>query len=637
MKSMVSFVAAACGLLLISPFTNSAEKNNADSQWITMTVPRFWEEQSPGKLSRYDGFAWYRCYVLVPKNWKSCELKLAVEAVDNVHEAFFNGVKVGGRGSLPPKYKSGLSSKRDEYPVPPTAVVAGEYNIVAIRVYDHDGRGGFQGAAPALISGDRIILLGGKWEFRTGDRLQWAKRLEDLKPPGVASFSKQVSADSIGQVTANTAGNSGPLSPAESLKTFTVPRDLELVQVLVKPIVRQLVFINFDERDRMWVVQYIQYPYPEGLKMVSRDTYWRAVYDKVPPPPPNHIRGHDKITIHEDSDGDGRFDTHKTFIEGLNIATSCTKGHGGLWVLNPPYLLFYPDKNNDDVPDGDPVVHLQGFGLEDTHSVVNSLRWGPDGWLYACQGSTVSGNVMRPGLDKQAIHSMGQAVWRYHPETRRYEIFAEGGGNAFGLEIDEQGRIYSGHNGGDFRGFHYVQGGYFRKGFGYFRSMGHHKVQRFTHNFILYDGGTLPQKYHGKLFGVEPLQGRVVQSLVDPDRSSFKTTDLNRPITFTDKRFRPIEIKVGPDDAIYVADMYEPLISHRQHFEGQIDKTNGRIYRLQTTGAEPLKPFDLGNRSTAKLIKLIDHPNKWFRQTALRLIADRTSSPTTATTPCGCC
>ena len=137
-----------------------------------------------------------------------------------------------------------------------------------------------------------------------------------------------------------------------------------------------------------------------------------------------------------------------------------------MWVLNPPYLLFYPDRDNDDVPDGDPEVHLQGFGLEDTHSVVNSLRWGPDGWLYAAQGSTVTGHVTRPGLDagKEPVHSMGQLIWRYHPETRRYEVFAEGGGNAFGVEIDAKGRIYSGHNGGDTRGFHYVQGGVLPEG-----------------------------------------------------------------------------------------------------------------------------------------------------------------------------
>ena len=189
------------------------------------------------------------------------------------------------------------------------------------------------------------------------------------------------------------------------------------------------------------MVQYLQYPFPAGLKMVSHDGVWRAVYDKVPPPPPHHFRGKDKITIHEDTDGDGVFDRHKTFLDGLNIVTALARGRGGVWVLNPPYLLFYPDRNNDDVPDGDPEVHLQGFGLEDTHSVVNSLCWGPDGWLYAAQGSTVTGHVTRPGLDagKEPHHSMGQLIWRYHPETRRYEVFAEGGGNAFGVEIDAKG------------------------------------------------------------------------------------------------------------------------------------------------------------------------------------------------------
>ena len=102
---------------------------------------------------------------------------------------------------------------------------------------------------------------------------------------------------------------------------------------------------------------------------------------------------------------------------------------------------------------------------------------------------------------------MGQLVWRYHPESRRYEIFAEGGGNAFGLEFDAKGRVYSGYNGGDTRGFHYVQGGYYQKGFskhgslsnpyafGYFAAMKHHSVPRFTHTFLLYEGEALPAPY----------------------------------------------------------------------------------------------------------------------------------------------
>jgi len=169
-----------------------------------------------------------------------------------------------------------------------------------------------------------------------------------------------------------------PLSPAESMARFKVAPDLQLDQVLAEPLVRQPVFMNFDERGRLWVVEYLQYPSPAGLKMLSHDSFWRSVYDKVPPPPPHHFKGADRITIYEDTAGNGIFDSHKTFLDGLNIVTAVTKGRGGVWVLNPPYLLFYPDKNNDDIPDGDPEVRLSGFGLEDTHSVVNSLRWGPE-------------------------------------------------------------------------------------------------------------------------------------------------------------------------------------------------------------------------------------------------------------------
>ena len=395
--------------------------------------------------------------------------------------------------------------------------------------------------------------------------------------------------------------------------------------------------MNWDERGRLWVMQYLQYPYPEGLTMVSRDRYWRAVYDKLPEPPPRGVRGADKITIHEDTNGDGVLDSHKVFLDGLNIASSFAKGRGGVWVLNPPYLLFYPDSDNDDIPDGDPVVHLQGFGFEDTHSVANSLRWGPDGWLYAGQGSTVSGNIFRPGLDKpeQAIASMGQLIWRYQPERRKYEIFAEGGGNTFGVEFDDKGRVFSGHNGGDTRGFHYVQGGYYQKGFakhgplsnpysfGYFPHMKHHSVPRFTHNFVIYEGAALPDQYNGKLFGIEPLQGQVVQSDLFADTSTFATKDIDRPVLSTDKWFRPVDIKVGPDGAIYLADMYEPQISHREHFSGQIDKTNGRVYRLQAKGTQPIKSSSVGALSAAELVETLKHPNKWFRQQALVVIGDR--------------
>lgn len=429
-----------------------------------------------------------------------------------------------------------------------------------------------------------------------------------------------------------------PLSPEESMKQFRVWDDFEFELVLAEPVIEQPVFLNFDERGRMWVVEYRQYPDPAGLTMMSRDSVWRAVYDKVPSAPPGHVRGLDRITIHEDSDGNGTFDKHKTFVEGLNIVTSVERGRGGVWVLNPPYLLFYPDVDNDDIPDGEPVVHLSGFGLEDTHSVVNSLRWGPDGWLYGAQGSTVTAQVVRPGVDEPPIYSQGQGIWRYHPETKRYEFFAEGGGNTFGVEIDEKGRVYSGHNGGDTRGFHYVQGGYLRKGFekhgplsnpyafGYFPHMNHHKVERFTHNFIIYDGGQMPDRYRGRLFGVEPIQGRIVLSDLFPDQSTFRTTDLGHPVISEDRWFRPVDIKVGPDGAIYVCDWYDQQVNHYRNHEGKMDPRNGRIYRLKAKGAKPVEPFDLSRLSSDRLVELLRHQNKWHRQTSLRLLADRRDS-----------
>jgi putative heme-binding domain-containing protein len=436
-------------------------------------------------------------------------------------------------------------------------------------------------------------------------------------------------------VSSSVAWADGPLSPEEALGRFKVDEGLVIETVLAEPTITQPVFINFDEHGRLWVMEYRQYPAPAGLTLLSKDTFWRAVYDKVPAPPPNHVRGLDRISIHEDADGDGVFESHKVFVDGLNIATAFARGRGGVFVLNPPYLLFYPDRNDDDVPDGDPEVLLEGFGLEDTHSVVNSLRWGPDGWLYAAQGSTVTGHVKRPGSKESPVHSLGQHIWRYQPESKRYEIFAEGGGNAFGVEIDAKGRIYSGHNGGDTRGFHYVQGGYFRKGFdkhgplsnpyafGYFPAMKHPNVPRFTHTFLIYEAEDLPRFYQGRILGVAPLLNHVVLSERFPDGSTFRTRDIGHPIKTSDTWFRPVDIKLGPDGAVYVADWYDGQIAHTRNYEGKIDQSNGRVYRLRSDQTKPTRPVDLAKKSTPELIELLNNPNKFIRQTALRLIGDR--------------
>ena len=110
-----------------------------------------------------------------------------------------------------------------------------------------------------------------------------------------------------------------------------------------EPMIRQPLSVNFDERGRAWVIEYLQYPNPAGLKPVRVDQYLRTEYDRVPEPPPRGPRGADRILILEDTDGDGKADKVQVFVEGLNLATGLAVGHGGVFVAQAPYLLFYPD------------------------------------------------------------------------------------------------------------------------------------------------------------------------------------------------------------------------------------------------------------------------------------------------------
>ncbi|MEZ0265862.1 MAG: hypothetical protein ACAI43_14120, partial [Phycisphaerae bacterium] len=455
--------------------------------------------------------------------------------------------------------------------------------------------------------------------------------------------------------------NTAPLPPADALKLFKPKTGYAIDLIAAEPVVRQPLNIAFDARGRMWVVNYAQYPFPAGLKVVEYDRYIRAKFDKTPLPPPAGDKGADFITVHEDTDGDGTFDKVKTVVDGLNIATSVLPDHDGFWVTNPPYLLYYPDANHDDVPDAAPTVHLSGFGLEDTHAVANSLAHGPDGWIYGAQGSTCTakikvhlaskdeggrmkdekgGNAQDSGRSTQDF--LGQVIWRYHPTRHIFEVFAEGGGNTFGVEFDDAGRIFSGTNWNNARGLHFVQGAYYLKGwgkhgpltnpfaFGFFDHMPHSgNAQRLTHTFSIYPGGLMPE-LAGKIVSPNSLQSRIQVTKLDRVGSTFKTTEEDPLVTTPDGWFRPVDLKVGPDGAIYVADFYENRISHVDPRDTW-DRANGRIYRIRPEGWRPKAAagsqgpgFFLGhdrNRlSTLDWIRFLASSNRLTRTLARREI-----------------
>ncbi|MEO9931514.1 DUF7133 domain-containing protein [Rhodopirellula bahusiensis] len=440
---------------------------------------------------------------------------------------------------------------------------------------------------------------------------------------------------------------SDPATPAETIARLKVPDDLQMELVAGEPDVTQPIHISFDFKGRMWVVQYRQYPFPAGLKVVRYDQHLRAVFDKMPVAPPNHVAGADCVTVWEDTNGDGAYDSHRDVIQGLNIATSVAVSTSGIWVMNPPYLLHYPDADQDAQVDGDPTVHLTGFGLEDTHAVANSLRLGPNGWLYGANGSTTTASIRAPLSDRpdQATSFQGQCIWRYHPESHRFEIFAEGGGNTFGLEIEESGLTFSGTNHGSTRGMFYPQGSYGTKSWGkhgpltnphaygffqHMRSEGDRR--RFTQALVVYQDNVLPPRYRGESIAINPLQRCVISSELTEDTSTFRTSDFETTVETDDRWFRPVAIAVGPDGAVYFADWYDTRLTHVDPRDNW-HKTSGRIYRLtakelsSSSKWDKLLPsrtrFDLFAMTDEQLLNLLAHPSRTIRFLTLETIVAR--------------
>ncbi|TWT92614.1 PVC-type heme-binding CxxCH protein [Neorhodopirellula pilleata] len=562
-----------------------------------------------------------------------------LRGVNGAHEVWINGTSIGRLGVSSTTSGEKPTGHR-QYKIPPGTFVADHWNEITIRIDPDDQGVVFQDHAPFVMNYFWECVLEGQWESQVLD--QPPSFGEALKEKPSRSAFERFNESSQVLAAADSFVHGEKMSPSQSLAQMKTPDDLQVELMLSEPLVAQPTHFSFDSRGRLWVSQYRQYPFPAGLKMISRDRYYRSHYDRVPPPPPNHDRGRDRISIHEDTDGDGRYDKHSIFQDELNMANAAVRGRSGVWVINTPYLLFYPDADFDDVPDGPPVVHLKGFGMEDSHSVANGLVWGMDGWLYGAQGSTTTCHITRPGIDaddEPGIYFQGCMVWRYHPESRRFEIFSEGGGNNFGLEVDSGGRLFTGNNGGQTRGFHYIQGGlHLMQGttpnkfgpvrnqfaFGQLPFMATEQpIPRFTHFATLVESTAMPAPYQNTFLSVEPLHNFVIASRRHVAGATFRTSDTVKVLTSDDFAFRPVYIGGAPDGSVLVADFYEHYIAHGQHYQSQIDPTTGRIYRIRGVRESLISDLNLHSKSSDELIALLAHPNRWHRHTAVRLLGER--------------
>jgi len=457
-------------------------------------------------------------------------------------------------------------------------------------------------------------------------------------------WSSPVLWHTVANQPARPGGTPGAASNQQAAATVAgakVTPGFRLDLVAAEPDLHQPIAFAIDPRGRLWVVEGHSYPAkrPEG-------------------------QGLDRIVIFADTDGDGTFETRKVFQEGLNLVSGIELGFGGVFLGAAPHLLFIPDRDGDDVPDGEPEILLDGWGHQDTHETLNSFTWGPDGWLYGCHGVFTHSRVGKPGAPPEERLPISAGIWRYHPVRRQFEIFAHGGSNQWGIDFSSVGDAFmthcrSFHGGGGTT--HVLRNGHFwnqaNAGYPPFICREAPAFAPALKNFLpaaarydsgeggagkkgtdavygghshvgtmVYLGDNWPEIYRDRIF-TNNLHGRQLnhQEAVRQG-SGYEVFHAGHDILHVpDETYVAVDLQYGPDGSVYLIDWCDRQHCHNPATEIW-DRTNGRLYRV--AWAETFRPVavNLDAKTDAELGGLHTHRNEWFVRTARRLLQERAAA-----------
>jgi uncharacterized protein len=452
----------------------------------------------------------------------------------------------------------------------------------------------------------------------------------------------------------------GPTHPAKAAATLEVHPEFNVSLVAAEPLISKAMNIDWDERGRLWVSETPEYP---NGRRVPNTTPWkdsgylqRTVQTRDP---------EDTISILSDTNGDGVMDRKHVFADKLELVTGFVLYKSGVIAATSPDIWFLEDTNGDEVADKRTKLYT-GLGIYDTHAVINNLRWGLDGWVYATHGYSV-GNVTSPDGTK-TFGRDSSGVVRFKPDGSAFEQYSSRNGNTWGLDITWNGQVFwtqptsgtvffhtllpesvlaKGKLAGttSWKGMITGQNTYPRMSRAEQAYVQIDQVGQFTAaaGCAIYDGGAWPEAWRYSYFTGEPTLNLVHHQFVKPDGISYavekeRGREQTEFIRSGDMWFRPIETRVGPDGALYIIDFYNQAAIHNDtrgvvHGPANAavrpdrDHYFGRIWRVQHKQARTLPATALKRTDLPGLLRAIEsHPNAHVRLTAWRLARENHAS-----------
>jgi putative membrane-bound dehydrogenase-like protein len=514
--------------------------------------------------------------------------------------------------------------------------VDGRTDLAHVTIFDHPSNNGYPlpwrvdkqfGVGPTRATlGEWKIAQGKSATFRHGFMIYGGTLSEDEITAAWKNYSGAQN-DTVLWNLARDEGKKAPtLTPEQALAKMTVVPGFEARLTASEPMIEQPIAFCWDDRGRLWVAENRDYE--------ARNRGF------------SNGAGKSRILILEDTDGDGRMDTSKVFLEGITFPSAMAVGFDGLWLGAPPNLLFVPDRNHDDRADTDAIeVRLTGWGIRDRHEVVNSLTWGPDGWLYGCQGYATPSQVGKPA-DGGKLYHAGEAfpaniavkdpqpidggVWRYHPTKDRFEVVAHGFSNPWGLDFDDHGQAFITacvipHL------WHVIPGGiYHRQGgqhlnphvYDDIKTIADHRHRSAHGGARIYLADEFPAEYRGRIFMANIHEHALLTDILEPRGSGFVGHHGNDALLANDPKWIGFSIETGPDGAVYMLDWHDADICGT----AINDAGTGRIYRFAPKGLPGKTNLNLAALSDLQLVEQQTNRNDWYVRRARVLLQQRAAA-----------